>query len=336
MVAISFASRAHLHQLAAGVALVALYASPTVAYPVSATFAVDAQQSFFQVTQTSFGPEMAWGDFRHLTGSMQISFDVESTGGFASVAPLTIADASFVVPHLEFTFHPPPPEFNPEYSVDLGLVSLDVDMNDPPTLMTLDNTAPLATYRFDSAALRFTVGGGIAQVGGSDGSLQFRSFDFDPIIHTPNAGFLHLHKLTLAPVDILGLYSKLDATLEISLDLGRHDLNMNGPGLEYDFGGRIVAHASFWVALAGVPGDFDEDGDADADDLTVWIGNYGSASADGANFLAWQLAFGMAPPPAPSVEAIASTPEPPTAALLICCAVGGYSSGIRSRRHSSY
>ncbi|WP_218932389.1 glycoside hydrolase family 10 protein [Adhaeretor mobilis] len=78
--------------------------------------------------------------------------------------------------------------------------------------------------------------------------------------------------------------------------------------------------------LAGLtaagPGDFDADGDIDADDLAQWQGDYGvnglsdadnDDDSDGLDFLTWQQNYA----PASSSAAANTVPEPSTLALLI-------------------
>jgi len=84
-----------------------------------------------------------------------------------------------------------------------------------------------------------------------------------------------------------------------------------------------------------VPGDFDNDGDVDKDDLTVWRGAFaqtdagdadGDNDSDGADFLLWQRNLN---PPA-ATPAIAAVPEPGAAALVL---VGlGWAAAFRRRR----
>jgi len=72
--------------------------------------------------------------------------------------------------------------------------------------------------------------------------------------------------------------------------------------------------------------DFDQDGEVDTDDLTIWQTNYGSTSApqssgdadedgdvDGADFLFWQRQFGSQSSPISA----ASVPEPTSFSLFI-------------------
>ena len=75
-------------------------------------------------------------------------------------------------------------------------------------------------------------------------------------------------------------------------------------------------------SLGPIPGDFDGDGDVDADDLTQWEGDFGingdsdadgDGDSDGGDFLAWQRNYDS-----PATEVLAAAvPEPASAVLLI-------------------
>lgn len=86
-----------------------------------------------------------------------------------------------------------------------------------------------------------------------------------------------------------------------------------------------------WVDFANpltpttpIPGDFDDDGNVDGDDLTLWKAAYGQTAvgdadsdgdSDGADFLVWQRNFAPAAP-------VAAIPEPASLALLLTAAAG--------------
>lgn len=79
-----------------------------------------------------------------------------------------------------------------------------------------------------------------------------------------------------------------------------------------------ASHANYGLRLAmpaaAIEGDFDGDGDVDGDDFLKWQRDDGSA----AGLLAWETNYG-----AGGLAAVASVPEPSSAALLIAMAAAG-------------
>lgn len=78
------------------------------------------------------------------------------------------------------------------------------------------------------------------------------------------------------------------------------------------------------LTINRITADFDDDGDVDGDDLTIWTGNVGPTAAadanadgvtDGADFLAWQREFGLGVVPPASNVAVSAVPEPGSVAL---------------------
>jgi hypothetical protein len=77
------------------------------------------------------------------------------------------------------------------------------------------------------------------------------------------------------------------------------------------------------LSITRITADFDNDGNVDGDDLTVWKNSFGAPGADangdgvsdGADFLAWQREFGLGVAPAASSLALLAVPEPGSAAL---------------------
>ncbi len=82
-----------------------------------------------------------------------------------------------------------------------------------------------------------------------------------------------------------------------------------------------------------VPGDFDADFDADADDLTLWQSGFGGAGGyTGNDFLAWQRGFGSS---ASSPAVANNVPEPSTFAIcLIGFAMGPLRRTRSKRQHT--
>ena len=110
-------------------------------------------------------------------------------------------------------------------------------------------------------------------------------------------------------------------------------------GTENVFGSQLPLRDSdfyfAWVDFANpltpttpIPGDFDDDGNVDGDDLNFWKGAFGQTAigdadndgdSDGKDFLLWQRNFGTG---APSAAAAGAVPEPASLALLLTAAAG--------------
>jgi len=100
----------------------------------------------------------------------------------------------------------------------------------------------------------------------------------------------------------------------------------------------LAVTGNFWDPMAvlqapQVPGDFDDDGDVDADDLSRWRSSFGmnnqadadgDGDSDGEDFLLWQRSF------QPAIAATA-VPEPTVATLLMGGLVAGAATFARRR-----
>jgi hypothetical protein len=91
--------------------------------------------------------------------------------------------------------------------------------------------------------------------------------------------------------------------------------------------GAVRATSTFWVALSGIAGDFNQDGMVSAADLPVFKAHYGMASGataatgdadangrvDGNDFLMFQRNQGTKPPS----SSVTAVPEPAAAVLTV-------------------
>ena len=192
----------------------------------------------------------------------------------------------------------------------------------PPASMTMLATG-LIRYQFDASQFLISADQGTIVVSGFfNGSAD--------LSETPVTGAspeVTLGTLVLIPGDTVGYYRQIDAMLELPIAIS--DVAQFGdPDPEevmIDLDATVVARASFWVALAGVPGDFDGDNQVDGADLPVWEAGYGTPEADahdgdadgdhdvdGDDFLVWQRIW-HAPPPI----AAAAIPEPGSVVLAV-------------------
>lgn len=129
---------------------------------------------------------------------------------------------------------------------------------------------------------------------------------------------------------------------------------ISSPNSQNQFGDDLALRDSnfyfAWVDFANplslasgpaIPGDFDDDGFVDGDDLATWRTNFGMSGGtkatgdanldgtiDGADFLLWQQQFS----PAGSTLASTNVPEPAVGAMLLVA--GAFFSRVRNRRPS--
>jgi hypothetical protein len=125
-----------------------------------------------------------------------------------------------------------------------------------------------------------------------------------------------------------GPYTRLSASLNFPVAVDDTVVLDDGTEVDVTLTGVIVATSSFYAALSGVPGDFNDDGHVNAADLAIWKSGYGAAAGadlddgdangdddvDGGDFLIWQRNVGIEPPPL-AASAATAIPEPATAAL---------------------
>jgi hypothetical protein len=91
-----------------------------------------------------------------------------------------------------------------------------------------------------------------------------------------------------------------------------------------------TAYFDNFLVTDGIPGDFDQDGDVDAGDLSMWNSSFGvNGAADstgdgqssGSDFLAWQGRYALDLYPA---TAVASAVPEPASVILGLCAMAGF------------
>jgi hypothetical protein len=304
------------------------------AAPVDTVFQIDQSRSSLDVTIEARG--FSDSDEQSLTGTINATFDFGESelAGDATVI-VTGANISATGP-FEFRLGLPAP-FPGADVVASGIVA-DVTTPAPPATMT-----PLATglirYEFDAAQFLVSADEGtIVVTGFFNDSADLAE---DPVAGTSPPGTMGL--LTLIPGDVSGFYRRIDALLELPVnisDIAEFGDPADPEEVMIDLDAAVLATASFWVALSGVPGDGSGDGRVDGADLPVWRAGFGMISdadardgdadrdhdVDGNDFLIWQANLGTEPPPIAS----AAIPEPGAGALALAAFVA--SGTLRNRR----
>jgi hypothetical protein len=203
----------------------------------------------------------------------------------------------------------------------------------------MTKTASPAAYQFDASQYTIVVDQGVITVSGFVDGMQ--NLADDPVEGASPAGTLG--SLTLSPSGTSGPYTLLTAALSFPVQISETTTFGDPPEeVQLDLTGTVTATASFYLAIAGVPGDFNQDNRVDDADLPFWKAGFGKATgasvtdgdadadgdSDGADFLAWQRNYGTAPP---TLSPLSPVPEPSIAALIAC----GLAAGAHNRRRQS-
>ena len=285
----------------------------TTVAQVETIFSLDPTQSSLTIAaSTVFIVPLEDSDTQPLEGSIDVAFDFGADGALPAAADLFVFSGQ-ISPLRPFalTLGAPP------LGVDVNIVETvaDVRTPTPPAALTRLSESP-AVYEFDAAELEATLNQGSVVV---SGALN-RTFDLAamPVAGTADPGTLG--SITLTPGDVSGPYTLISGLLELPLDF-TSVIEAEGQLVTLDVDGVVIAGSDFYAALAGLPGDFNDDQDVDGGDLPEWKASYGPVFT-GRDLLDWQSHFGIAPPPLPAVQTV---PEPTTSLLwLAACGLGSF------------
>jgi hypothetical protein len=296
-------------------------------------FQIDESASTMDITIEARG--FSDSDEQSLTGTINATFDFgESDFGGDATVIVTNAAVSATAP---FVFRLGFPSPFPGADVVASGIVADVTTPNPPATMTPLPTG-LIRYEFDAAQFLISA---------DEGTIVVTGFfnDSADLSETPVSGASPagtLGTLTLIPGDVSGYFRRIDALMELPIaisDIAEFGDPEDPEEVMIDIDANVVAQATFWAALSGVPGDFSGDNHVDGADLAVWSAGYGMTGdadardgdadgdhdVDGNDLLAWQRTVGTAPP-----MAAAAVPEPGAEILALAgLAVAGAS---RNRR----
>ena len=296
----------------------ALWATIAAAYPVSSTLLINPTQSSLTVAASSF--PFSDSDTHSLTGVINATFDFGAGGGFPSPAGLTFTGGN-ISPNAAYNLTL---GFPPLFGVDINASGLVATLSTPlpPGAMTRTGASGVV-YQFDASQYLLTINQGTIVVTGA--SNQTTDLSQEPTTGSATPGTLGT--MTFTTLGTSGPYTQLTAALNFPIDVTQTTETDSGMTVDLHLTGAVHANSTFFVALTGVPGDFDQDGDVDAADLPVFKSHYGQASGataatgdadadgdvDGNDFLVWQRNVGTRPP-LPGVTAV---PEPAAAVTAI-------------------
>jgi hypothetical protein len=286
----------------------------------SATFQINQASSNLEVTvQRGIISDM---DSNPLAGSINATFDFGSVGSLPATAGFAITGAALQsIGEYNFAL---PRIFPAVRATGSGFVT---DVNG--TTILTKPAGPGTSYQYDASPFTFTMVDGVIIVTGLVNETVDLSEEEPPISGASPTGTIG--SLGLTPAGTSGFYTRYNAALNLPIFIDQTVTFGEPPDeeeIDLTLDGTVNATASFWVALAGVPGDFTQDGRVDDADLAVWQTGFGKAAGatlaegdanadgdvDGVDFLVWQTNYGTAPPPITA----AAVPEPTTAALIAC------------------
>jgi hypothetical protein len=308
------------------------------AAPVNTVFELNPQASSLRVEAEARG--FSDSDAHALAGTINATIDFPGGVAFPPQAGFTITSANIAATG-PFELRLGLPRPLPGVDVTVSGLAADVATPSPPGVMTALPTGAIR-YQFDAAQFVVTANRGLVVVSGLVDDMT--NLAEAPVSGASPTGTLGTIVFTTNGTS--GPFTRVDALLDLPIDISTVVAVGDPPDVEnvmLDLDATVVARASFWTALAGVPGDFDADSDVDGADLARWragFGELGTANVDdgdadgdrdvdGADFLVWQRNLGLTPP-AESISGAFAAPEPGAA----CLAAGALLAGGRLVRLS--
>jgi hypothetical protein len=302
--------------------LSSLFAAKPVAeaYPVSSMFTVDPTTSSLSVTASAYG--FSDTDSNNLAGSMNVTIDLGTSGSFPAGGSFTV-NSGVVTPSGNYSLRLGFPPF-----LGVNILARDLAASvttlEPPASITR-STSPGVVYNVDASKLLVSLNEGTIVVTGS--TNETTDLSEEPVDGSAPEGTLG--SLTLTAAGTVGPYTRVDALLTLPIDI-EQTTDLEGGNGEVAATGTLHAMSSFYVALSGIPGDFQLDGDVDDGDLAVWKTGFGRATGatpsngdansdgqvSGADFLIWQRNRGIQPPAIMNASATVPEPTPYGACLL--------------------
>lgn len=282
------------------------------AYPIGSVFTITQATSTLKIKATS--SPFSDDDTKSLTGSLNVTLDFGASG-FGTPAKFTV-NSGTVTPTGNYTLTLGFPPIIGVKAVTSNLAAQISTPNPPGTMIR--SAATGVVYQIDSSQFQVAINQGTVVVTGT--ANETIDFSVDPVEGTSPAGTLGT--LTLTTGVTSGYFTRVNAALSLPVDV-TETADLGGLSVDMQVTGTVNATSSFYVALNGIPGDFQLDGDVDGLDLPLWKTGFGLATGatpnngdanadgtvDGADFLLWQRNLGVTPP-AVATEAIAAVPEP--------------------------
>ncbi len=300
-----------------------LWTSAAAAYPVNSTLAINSTQSSLKVEASSF--PFSDSDTHNLTGTINAQFDFRDSGSFPANGGLTFTSGA-IAPNADYNLtlgFPPVLGVNIDPSGLVGTLSTPL----PPGVMTRTGASGVV-YQFDASQYLLTINQGTIVVTGS--ADQTTDLSQEPV--TGSAMHGTLGTMTFTTLGTSGPYTQLSAAMDFPIDITQSTETDSGMTVDLHLTGAVRATSTFWVALSGIAGDFNQDGMVSAADLPIFKAHNGMASGataatgdadangrvDGNDFLVWQRNQGTRPPS----SGVTAVPEP-ASVVIAAVALGG-------------
>lgn len=284
------------------------------AYPISSVFIVNPVNSSLSVKASAYG--FSDTDANSLAGSMNATLDLGASGSLPGAGAFTITGGT-ITPDGNYSLRLGFPPFLGVNIQASGLTASVSTLEPPGTITRATPTG--AIYNLDAANLLVSVNQGTIVVTGS--TNETTDLSADPVAGSAPEGTLG--SLTLTTSGTNGLYTRINALLTLPINIEQSS-DLEGGNGKVAATGTLNATSSFYVALSGIPGDFQLNGAVDDADLAIWKSGFGVAAGatasngdanadglvDGADLLIWQGSHGTQPPAIGSD--LATLPEPGT------------------------
>lgn len=282
------------------------------AYPINSIFTINSANSNLKLRAEalSFDDD----DTKSLTGSLNVTLDL-GVGGFGTPAKFTV-NSGTVTPSGSYNLTLGFPPILGVKAVAANLAAQVSTPNPPGTMVR--SASPGVVYNIDASQFLVRMNQGTVTVTGS--ANETIDLAAEPVEGTSPAGTTGTLTLTTGATN--GYFTRINAALSLPVDVSE-TTDLGGISADIQVTGTVNATSAFYVALSGIPGDFQLDGDVDAADLMLWKNGYGLAagattsngdadangSVDGADFLLWQRNLGVTPPVA-ATQNVSAVPEP--------------------------
>lgn len=283
-------------------------------HPVNATFTINSADSNLSVRAST--ALFSDTDTQSLNGTINTVFDFGQGGSFLVSVDVTVTDAN-IAPEGPFNLRLGFPQIG--LGADIAAANLRATVTTPMPPAEMTRTGAVGTvYQFDASQFLLIVNQGTIVVTGS--ANETSDLSQDPVTGVSPEGTLGTVEFTVGTAG--GYYTLVNAALAFPIQITDVVESETGAlSVELQLHAQVYGTSSFYVALTGVPGDFDHDGAVDPNDLLVFEANFGrptgamaisgdadrDGDSDGNDFLAWQRDFGARPP---SVSGAATVPEP--------------------------